>query len=110
MPDAGDPQVGEEGRRTQELAALYAVSAAMNQALDEEQAPVSGSQPRPTGDGSRKWADHLFDDKTQQLALAAAAGNPLFLDPGEATIRPGECLCGLVATDGENPGGCRCRR
>ncbi len=101
MPDAGDPQVGEEGRRTQELAALYAVSAAMNQALDEEQALSQALSRVLQVMALESGRIYLLDDKTQQLALVAAAGNPLFLDPDEATIRPGECLCGLAANGGE---------
>ena len=101
MPDVGDPQVGEEGRHTQELAALYAVSAAMNQALDEEQALSQALSRVLQVMALESGRIYLLDDKTQQLALVTAAGNPLFLDPDEATIRPGECLCGLAANGGE---------
>ncbi len=91
--------MGEEGRHAQELAALYAVSAAMNQALNEEQALTQALSRVLQVMDLECGQIYLLDDKTQQLALVASAGNPLFLAPAEAVVHPGECLCG-VAADG----------
>ena len=87
-------------RRVQELAALYAVAAAMNQALDEQdalnQALVRALEVLQLDAGKI----YLLDPETGQLALIATQGNPQLIDPEEATLTLGECLCGLVARDG----------
>jgi two-component sensor histidine kinase/putative methionine-R-sulfoxide reductase with GAF domain len=109
----------EEERRTQELAALYAVSAAMNQALSDEDALNQALGRVLDVLQLESGKIYLFNAQTGQLALATAQGNPDLLNPGETAITPGECLCGLAAQTGElhqtaNPasdprmsGGCR---
>ena len=76
----------EEQRRTQELAALYAVSAAINQALNVEEA-LERSLDQVLDvlslDGGRVY---LLDGATQELTLAAARGDPQWTQTEEAPI------------------------
>ena len=102
MPDTDQGRLqGEDGRRIQELAALYAVSVAMNQALSEQEALYQALCRVLEVLDLESGRIYLLDGKTRQLALAASAGNPLFLDPAEAPINPGECLCGLALQEDE---------
>jgi two-component sensor histidine kinase/putative methionine-R-sulfoxide reductase with GAF domain len=90
-----------QDRRVQELAALYGVSAAMNQALNEQDA-LDQALARVLDvlqlDGGKIY---LLDQQSGQLALIARQGDPLLIDPVEATVTPGECLCGIAIQDGE---------
>jgi GAF domain-containing protein len=90
-----------EERHTEELAALYAVSAAMNQALNEGDAlkQALGRVLKVLHLESGKI--YLMEPQTGQLVLTAAQGNPELLNPGENAITPGECLCGLAAQTGD---------
>ena len=92
----------EEQRRTQELAALYAVSAAINQALNVEEA-LERSLDRVLDvlslDGGRVY---LLDGATQELTLAAARGDPQWTHAEETSIVPGQCLCGIAVQSGES--------
>ena len=90
-----------QNRRVQELAALYGVSAAMNQALNEQDA-LAQALARVLDvlqlDGGKIY---LLDPQSGQLALTAQQGDPALIDPGEETVTPGECLCGIAIRDGE---------
>jgi two-component system, sensor histidine kinase PdtaS len=92
----------EEKRRTQELAALYAVSAAINQAMSVEEA-LERSLDQVLGvlslDGGRVY---LLDDATLELTQAAARGDPNWVQADEAPIIPGQCLCGIAVQTGES--------
>lgn len=86
----------EERRRTHEMAALYAVSAAMNQARSEEEA-LTGALDRvldvlQLASGSI----HVLNPGSGLLTLAATQGESALLDPDEATIEFEECLSGLA--------------
>lgn len=87
-------------RRVQELAALYAVAAAMNQALNEQEAlglALTRALELLQLDAGRIY----LLDHAGHLSLIANQGNPDFIDPDEATVKLGECLCGRVTQDGE---------
>lgn len=86
----------EEQRRTRELAALYAVATAINEALTEQEALSQALKqvlPVLSLDSGRIY---LWDPEANQLILAASEGQDAWLDPPEITIASGECLCGLV--------------
>jgi two-component sensor histidine kinase len=95
-------QQREEQRRTQELAALYAVSAAINQAMRIEEA-LEQSLDRVLSvlflDGGRVY---LLDDTTHEITLAAARGDPQWVQADEMPIVPGQCLCGIAVQSGES--------
>jgi two-component system, sensor histidine kinase PdtaS len=88
-------------QHARELAALYAVTAAINLAFTETEA-LSGALrqvlPVLSLDSGRIY---LADGQTGEFRLVAAEGDPALLDPTETTIQPGECLCGLAAEGGE---------
>ncbi len=90
----------QQARRVQELVALHAVSTAMNQALTEQEA-LSQALARVLEvlqlDAGKVY---LLNPETGQLDLAAVHGDTRLMDPNEATITPGECLCGLAIRDG----------
>jgi two-component sensor histidine kinase len=93
----------EERRRAHEMTALYVVSAAMNQALSEEDA-LAGALGRVLDvldlAGGRIFVLNPNSD-SDLLTLAAAQGDATLLNPGETTIKLGECLCGIAAQTGE---------
>lgn len=93
-----DAAGSEDQRRTRELAALYAVSAAINQALNEQEALSQALKqvlPVLNLDSGRIY---LVDAGAERLTLVAAEGEQQLLDAAAATILPGECLCGLALT------------
>lgn len=86
----------QDQRRTRELAALYAVSTAINQALTEQEALSQALRqvlPVLDLDSGRIY---VWDAAAGRLVLAAAEGDARLLDPAETSIPPGECLCGLA--------------
>ncbi len=90
----------QEQRRTRELAALYAVLAAINQALSEHEALSQALKqvlPALNLDSGRIY---LWDASSEQLILAVSEGEALASDPAESTLAPGECLCGLAFSFG----------
>lgn len=90
----------EEQRRTRELAALYTVATAINEALTEQEALTQALKqvlPVLNLDSGRIY---LWDRDAEQLTLVAAQGDPELLDPSETTITPGECLCGMAVARG----------
>ncbi len=92
--------LAQEQRRTRELAALYAVLAAINQALSEHEALSQALKqvlPVLNLDSGRIY---LWDASSAQLILAASEGEALGSDPAESTLAPGECLCGLAFSFG----------
>lgn len=94
-------QAPEEQRRVQELAALYAVSAAMNRALNEQAALSEALQQTLAVLALDSGKIYLLDRLNGQLTLAAAEGDLSLFDPAETTITPGECLCGQALLRGE---------
>ncbi len=91
----------EDQRRTRELAALYAVAAAINQALTEQEALSQAlKQVLPV----LKLASgriYLWDAAAGRLVLAAAEGEPLPGAPGSASEAAEFCACDLVAVAGD---------
>ncbi len=90
----------QEQRRTRELAALYAVSAAINQALTEQEALSQALKqvlPVLNLDSGRIY---LWDASSEQLVMAVSEGEAEEPDPTESTLAPGECLCGLAFSFG----------
>jgi two-component sensor histidine kinase/putative methionine-R-sulfoxide reductase with GAF domain len=92
----------EEPRRTQELATLYAVSAAINQAMSVEEA-LERSLDQVLDvlslDGGKVY---LLDDTTLELTQAAARGDARWVSADEPPIIPGQCLCGIAVQSGES--------
>jgi two-component sensor histidine kinase len=90
----------QQNRRIQELGVLHTISAAMSQALTEQDA-LSQALARALEtlqlDAGRIY---LLDPQTGQLRLSAAQGKPQLLDPDETTVTPGECLCGMAIAEG----------
>lgn len=90
---------GEGRQRVRELAALFAVSAAINQALTEADA-LRGALAQVLQvlslDSGRIY---LLDDASNEYVLVATAGDPALLDPAASAMVPGECQCGFVAFD-----------
>jgi two-component sensor histidine kinase len=79
-----------------ELAALFAVSAAINQSITE--ADALGAALRQVLqvlclDSGRIY---LLDEATGEYALAAREGDPALLEPTETDMIPGECRCGFL--------------
>lgn len=94
--------LNEEQRRGRELAALYAVSTALNQAMSVEEALVQALDRLLevlSLDGGKVY---LLDSQTQQLTLIASRGNLSLVDTDETTITPGQCLCGMAVQTGES--------
>lgn len=91
----------EDQRRTRELAALYAVAAAINQALTEQEALSQAlKQVLPV----LKLASgriYLWDAAAGRLVLAAAEGEPLPGAPGSGPEPAEFCACDLVAVAGD---------
>jgi two-component sensor histidine kinase/putative methionine-R-sulfoxide reductase with GAF domain len=103
-PETADPfaRRQERQRHTQELAALYAVSAAINQATSIEEALERALDQVMEAlhlDGGRVY---LLDSETQQLVLTANRGEPQWVEAAESPISPGQCLCGLALSTGES--------
>ena len=93
----------EERHRAHEMTALYVVSAAMNQALSEEDALADAlGRVLDVLDlaGGRIYVFNPNSD-SGPLTLAAAQGEAALLNPDETTIKLGECLCGIAAQTGE---------
>ncbi len=91
----------EEQRRTQELAALYAVTAAMHAAMSVDQALAQALDRVLEVLHLKSGKVYLLNRETQQLTLVAAQGNSEMEGNPEPTITPGECLCGLAVQSGE---------
>ncbi len=88
--------MSEEQQRVRELAALFAVSAAINQSLTETDALAAALQQVLQVlclDGGRIY---LLNEATGEYALATQAGDSALLDPAQSDMIPGECLCGFV--------------
>jgi two-component system, sensor histidine kinase PdtaS len=102
-PESEDPYGHPRGaqRRIQELAALYAVSAAINQATSIGEA-LERSLDQVIGvlhlDGGRVY---LLDGETQQLILTAVRGDVEWVEANEPPVNPGQCLCGIAVQSGE---------
>lgn len=93
-------------QHARELAALYAVTAAINQAFTETEALSAALRqvlPVLSLDSGRIY---LAQAAGEEFRLVAAEGDPALLDPNEKTIRSGECLCGLAAVCGEPMSSC----
>jgi PAS domain S-box-containing protein len=91
----------EEQRRTQELAALYAVTAAMHAAMSVDGALAQALDRVLEVLHLESGKVYLLDRETQQLTLVAAQGNSEMEANAEPTITLGECLCGLAVQTGE---------
>jgi two-component sensor histidine kinase len=92
----------EEQRHTQELAALYAVSTAINQAMSVEEALERSLDVVLAVlhlEGGRIF---LLDEKTQELVLTAARGDVQWVAEPEPPVLPGQCLCGTAVQSGES--------
>lgn len=91
----------EDQRRTHELAALYAVAAAINQALTEQEALSQAlKQVLPV----LKLASgriYLWDETTRRLVLAAAEGEPLTAGANGSPEAADVCACDQVAVSGD---------
>jgi two-component sensor histidine kinase len=79
-----------------ELAALFAVSAAINQSLTE--ADALGAALRQVLqvlclDSGRIY---LLNETNGEYILATESGDPALLEPGDSGMTPGECRCGFV--------------
>lgn len=101
---ANTPQIAtsaEDQRRTRELAALYAVAAAINQALTEQEALSQAlKQVLPVLKLSSGHI-YLWDAAAKQLVLAAAEGEPPRSDPDAGPEVADVCACDLVAVSGD---------
>lgn len=86
----------DDQRRTRELAALYAVAAAINEALTEQEALAQALKQVLPVLNLASGRIYLWDPDTARLKLAVAQGDPVLLDPAEMLLAPGECLCGLA--------------
>jgi len=91
----------EDQRRGQELTALYAVSAAMNQAPSLKEALTQALNRGLAVLHLDSGRIYLLDGQTGHLSLAAAQGDPPRLDPHDPAITSGACLCGLAAPGGD---------
>ena len=87
---------GEEPQRVRELAALFAVSAAINQSITETDALDAALRQVLQVLCLDSGRIYLFDEATGEYSLAARAGDPTLLDPSKTEMVPGECLCGFV--------------
>ncbi len=83
-----------------ELAALFAVSAAINQSLTEADALAAALQQVLQVLCLDSGRIYLLDETTGEYTLATHAGDPALLDPGESDMVPGECLCGFTIAPG----------
>jgi len=99
--DLASDHRSEERPRARELAALYAVSAAINQALSEEQALTGALERMLEILQLESGRIFLSDPRTGLLSLAAVRGNPNLANADELAIAPGECLCGSAAQTGD---------
>ncbi len=91
----------EERCRAQELTALYEVSTAMDQALNEEEALAGAlSRVRDVLD-LESGGIYLVDVQTGQLALVATQGNPAPISPDDTVLAAVEHPCGGTALTGK---------
>jgi two-component sensor histidine kinase len=86
----------EEQQRVRELAALFAVSAAINQSLTEGDALEAALRQVLQVLCLDSGRVYLFDEATGEYAFAAQAGDPVLLEPTETEMVPGKCRCGFV--------------
>ncbi len=86
----------EEQQRVRELAALFAVSAAINQSLTEADALAAALRQVLQVLCLDSGRIYLLNEATGEYMLATDAGDPTLLDPAESDMIPGECLCGFV--------------
>lgn len=88
---------GAGRQRVRELTALFAVSAAINQALTEADA-LRGALDQVLQvlslDSGRIY---LLDELVGEYVLVATSGDAALLDPADSHVAPGECRCGFVA-------------
>jgi two-component sensor histidine kinase len=93
----------EEQRRAHEMTALYIVSAAMNQAPNEESALADALGRLLDVLDLAAGRIYLLNPNSDSgaLTLAAVQGETALFDPGETMIQSGECLCGLAAQTAE---------
>lgn len=89
-------RASEEQQRVRELAALFAVSAAINQSLTETDALAAALQQVLQVLCLDSGRIYLLNETTGEYTLATNAGDPALLDPRESDMVPGECLCGFV--------------
>jgi two-component sensor histidine kinase len=87
----------EEQQRVRELAALFAVSAAINAALTEADALSAALRQVLQVLCLDSGRIYLFDEATGEYTLAAREGDPTLLEPTETGLVPGECRCGFVS-------------
>jgi two-component sensor histidine kinase len=85
-----------------ELAALFAVSAAINQSIHETDALRAALQQVLQVLCLDSGRIYLLDATTGEYTLAAGEGDPALLEPSETDMIPGQCRCGFVgyAVDG----------
>jgi two-component sensor histidine kinase/putative methionine-R-sulfoxide reductase with GAF domain len=93
--------VAEEEQRIRELAALYAVSAAMNQAPSETEALADALRQVLPALRLASGKIYLLDSQTGQFVLAASQGEATARDAADSVVNAGECLCGLAVQAGE---------
>ena len=97
--------VGEEQQRVRELAALFAVSAAINQSLTELDALLAALRQVLQVLCLDSGRIYLLDAATGEYGLAAAEGDPHLLDPDQSNMEPGACLCGFASFTPSPAGG-----
>ncbi|MEJ5197764.1 MAG: histidine kinase dimerization/phosphoacceptor domain -containing protein [Anaerolineae bacterium] len=90
----------QQNRRIQELAALYAVSTAMHQALTEQEALGQALARALEVLELDAGKIYLLNPQTGQWELTATHGDLHLIDLTEAAITAGECLCGMVVQGG----------
>jgi two-component sensor histidine kinase len=86
----------EEQQRVRELAALFAVSAAINQSLSEAEALAAALRQVLQVLCLDSGRVYLLDEATGEYALDAQEGDPALLEPADTDMVPGECRCGFV--------------
>lgn len=95
---------GEEQQRVRELTALFAVSAAIHQALTESEALTAALEQVLQVLCLDSGRIYLLNEATGEYTLATQAGDPALLDPAASDMIPGECLCGFVGFAGAPAG------
>ena len=93
-----------ESQRVRELAALFAVSAAINQELTESDALLAALRQVLQVLCLDSGRIYLSDQPSGEYRLAAAEGDPHLLDPDQSNMAPGECLCGFTSLTPSRPG------
>ncbi|MGE5603950.1 MAG: histidine kinase dimerization/phosphoacceptor domain -containing protein, partial [Nitrososphaerales archaeon] len=79
-----------------ELAALFAVSAAINQSLTEADALAAALQQVLQVLCLDSGRIYLLNETTGEYTFATHAGDAALLDPSGTDMVPGKCLCGFV--------------